>query len=188
MYLGRREDEHLACIGCLTTYIKTKVSDKSIKAFPMSCFQVGLSSWSLIRDSDWSRVSFWQCTYEITDEDATRIFGPENLEGWVSSYLSLLILSPRRNTQWSSLDSIVFPKTRRFATCYFLSESIVLGSIRSWLRHGGSSSSLVSCLSQDDLCRLWSGLAFGWARFFQAIYEILELKNLSQVTLAINSK
>ncbi|GAA5840242.1 hypothetical protein JCM5353_007838 [Sporobolomyces roseus] len=61
MYLGRREDEHLACIGCLTAYIKTKVSDKSIKAFPMSCFQ---------------------CTYEITDEDATRIFGPENLEGW----------------------------------------------------------------------------------------------------------
>ena len=42
MYLGSRVDNHLACINCLTTYIEKKVSDESIKAFPISCIQVGL--------------------------------------------------------------------------------------------------------------------------------------------------
>ncbi|GAA5871306.1 hypothetical protein JCM1840_004408 [Sporobolomyces johnsonii] len=62
MYLGDRTDEHLACLDCLATYIQTQLDDNSgRKAFPVCCPA---------------------CPYELTDEDAARVLGAENLEAW----------------------------------------------------------------------------------------------------------
>ncbi|GAA5956773.1 hypothetical protein JCM3765_005732 [Sporobolomyces pararoseus] len=71
MYLGDPIDKHLACIDCLTAFIGKKLEDQSSRAFPMSCPQ---------------------CDYELTDEDAARIFGSEKLEGW--HYRKLLDSQP----------------------------------------------------------------------------------------------
>lgn len=89
MYLGERLDKHLACIDCLTTYIETKLNDNSKKAFPLHCHQVSSLSpvYSFTLSTDTSPI-FRQCEYEVTDEDAGRIFGLRNLEGWVSTLVS----------------------------------------------------------------------------------------------------
>ncbi|GAA5952468.1 hypothetical protein JCM21900_005319 [Sporobolomyces salmonicolor] len=62
MYLGDRANEHLACLDCLAAYINTQLDDLSgRKAFPICCPL---------------------CPYQLTDVDAARILGPENLEAW----------------------------------------------------------------------------------------------------------
>ncbi|GAA5918498.1 hypothetical protein JCM1841_003269 [Sporobolomyces salmonicolor] len=62
MYLGDRADEHLAYLDCLAAYINTQLDDISgRKASPVCCPL---------------------CPYQLTDVDAARILGPENLEAW----------------------------------------------------------------------------------------------------------
>ncbi|GAA5848018.1 hypothetical protein JCM3766R1_006084 [Sporobolomyces carnicolor] len=61
-YIGNPTDKHIACLDCLQTFIRTKVDDQSKRAFPITCHE---------------------CKYELTDEDARRIFGESNLEFWV---------------------------------------------------------------------------------------------------------
>ncbi|GAA5983000.1 hypothetical protein JCM5350_003535 [Sporobolomyces pararoseus] len=71
MYLGDPVDQHLACLDCLTTFIERKIEDQSVRAFPINCPQ---------------------CEYELTDEDAARIFGSDKLESWY--YRKLLDSQP----------------------------------------------------------------------------------------------
>ncbi|GAA5974427.1 hypothetical protein JCM21900_005936 [Sporobolomyces salmonicolor] len=61
MYLGCQEDGHVSCVDCLGTYLQKKLEGLERKAFPILCPQ---------------------CPYELTDEDAARILGLDNLEAW----------------------------------------------------------------------------------------------------------
>ncbi|GAA6062788.1 hypothetical protein JCM10212_002157 [Sporobolomyces blumeae] len=61
MFLGAREDGHLACIDCLKTFVTSKLEDGTTRAFPVHCFE---------------------CSYELSDDDARRILGDDSIEGW----------------------------------------------------------------------------------------------------------
>ncbi|GAA5850223.1 hypothetical protein JCM5353_007778 [Sporobolomyces roseus] len=63
MYVGPREDSHIACIDCFGAYVGNKLEDGTGKAFPMRCVES-------------------RCPYELTDDDARHGLGEANLEAW----------------------------------------------------------------------------------------------------------
>ncbi|GAA5887000.1 hypothetical protein JCM16303_003085 [Sporobolomyces ruberrimus] len=63
MYIGPRQDAHVACLDCFGSYVENKLDDRTAKAFPLKCFEVA-------------------CAHELTDEDAIHGLGPENLDVW----------------------------------------------------------------------------------------------------------
>ncbi|GAA6060923.1 hypothetical protein JCM10212_003957 [Sporobolomyces blumeae] len=71
IFFGNRNDNHVACLGCATTYIQKKLEDKARIVFPIRCPE---------------------CTYELTDDDALKILGRENCENW--HFRKLLDSSP----------------------------------------------------------------------------------------------
>lgn len=69
LFIGPRADKHALCIGCAVTYLVNKLDgEKARKIFPLTCVE---------------------CKYELTDDDARRILGPD-LETWVRLFLSFL--------------------------------------------------------------------------------------------------
>ncbi|GAA5956705.1 hypothetical protein JCM3765_005712 [Sporobolomyces pararoseus] len=63
MFVGLQDDNHVACVDCFGSYVENKLDDGTAKAFPIKCFAVA-------------------CAYELTDEDAKRALGEENLKVW----------------------------------------------------------------------------------------------------------
>ncbi|GAA5973034.1 hypothetical protein JCM11641_000373 [Rhodosporidiobolus odoratus] len=72
--IGAQEDEHVACLGCAAQYVQQKLDESAVKAFPILCHEA-------------------ECKYELTDDDAARIFGEEHLERW--HYRKLLDAQPQ---------------------------------------------------------------------------------------------
>ncbi|GAA5900672.1 hypothetical protein JCM6882_000936 [Rhodosporidiobolus microsporus] len=61
LFVGPRADKHLLCLGCAVGYLTRKIDDRSRKVFPVTCVE---------------------CTYELTDLDASHILGKVNMEAW----------------------------------------------------------------------------------------------------------
>ncbi|GAA6029673.1 hypothetical protein JCM8097_000996 [Rhodosporidiobolus ruineniae] len=61
IFLGKREDKHVLCLGCSVTYLIKRLEEKGRKSFPVRCVE---------------------CPYELTDLDAQHLLGPENLDAW----------------------------------------------------------------------------------------------------------